>query len=221
VSFAGGCVPLVAGCGGPRRLNPGVETRINPRTNPCADDSWPRQIDHWPMTTTDYLINLLFVFIVARQALEREIDRRYFVIPIVLVLWVGSQYLHTLPTAGNDLVLVAALASVGLTLGTICGLATHIRRDQHGVAFARVGWLAGILLVAGISSRMVFAFAISHGLEPAVRSFSIANHISGAAWPLAMVAMALCEVGARLITVYLRTNQLTAATPTAALGSAA
>ena len=175
------------------------------------------------MTTIDYLINLLFVLIVARQAQERQIDRRYFVLPLVLVFWVGSQYLHTLPTAGNDLLLIAALASVGLTLGTIAGLATHVRRDQNGVAFARVGWLAGILLVAGISSRMVFAFAISNGLEPAVRSFSIANHISGAAWPVAMVAMALCEVGARLITVYLRTNQLTgtAATPTVALGCAA
>ena len=173
------------------------------------------------MTTTDYLINLLFVFIVARQALERRIDRRYFVIPIVLVFWVGSQYLHTLPTAGNDLLLIAALASVGLTLGTISGLATHLRRDQDGVAFARVGWLAGILLVAGISSRMVFAFAITHGLEPAVRSFSIANHIGGAAWPVAMVSVALCEVGARLITVYLRTSQLTSATHTVALGSAA
>jgi hypothetical protein len=216
-----GCELLVGCWGQPRRVNPRVETTINLRTNPCADDSRPRQIDHWPMTTTDYLINLLFVFIVARQALERRIDRRYFAIPIVLVFWVGSQYLHTLPTAGNDLVLVAALASFGVTLGTISGLATHIRRDQDGIAFARVGWLAGILLVAGISSRMVFAFAISHGLEPAVRSFSIANHISGAAWPVAMVAMALCEVGARLITVSLRTSQLTVATPTVTLGSAA
>jgi hypothetical protein len=108
------------------------------------------------------------------------------VIPIVLVFWVGSQYLHTLPTAGNDLVIVAALSSVGLTLGTISGLATHIRRDQDGIALARVGWLAGILLVAGISSRMVFAFAISHGLEPTVRGLQLANHISGAAWRVAM-----------------------------------
>jgi hypothetical protein len=175
------------------------------------------------MTTTDYLINLLFVFIVVRQAWERQIDRRYFLIPIGLVLWVGSQYMHTLPTAGNDLLLIAALASVGLTLGTISGLATHIRRDKDGVACARVGWLAGILLLAGISSRMVFAFAISNGLEPAVRSFSIANHIGGAAWPVAMVLMALCEVGARLTTIYLRTNQPTStpATPSVALGSAA
>jgi hypothetical protein len=175
------------------------------------------------MTTTDYLINLLFVLIVARQAYERKIDRRYFAIPIVLVVWVATQYLHALPTAGNDLVMIAALASVGLTLGTISGLATHILRDQNGVAYARVGWLAGILLVAGISSRTVFAFAISHGLQSTVRSFSIAHHITGPAWPVAMVLMALCEVGARLAIVYLRTNQLTRshASPAVAAGSAA
>jgi hypothetical protein len=171
------------------------------------------------MTTTDYLINILFVFIVFRQAQERRIDRRYFVLPFVLVAWVATQYVHSLPTAGNDLILIAALACVGLTLGTISGLATHIRRDQSGNALARVGWLAGILLVTGISSRMIFAFAISHGLEPVVRSFSIANHIGAAAWPIAMVLMALCEVGGRLATVYLRTNQLTAS-PTLAAAAA-
>ncbi|MGB0096109.1 MAG: hypothetical protein WBP81_26685 [Solirubrobacteraceae bacterium] len=160
------------------------------------------------MTTTDYLINLLFVFVVLRQAHEREIHRRYFVIPVVLVIWVASQYLHALPTAGNDLLLVAGLAFA--TLGTVSGFATSIRRSEDGVAFARVGWLAGILLVAGIRSRMRCSrFALTHGLEPAVRSFSITNHISGAAWPTAMVLTALCEVGARLSTVCLRTNRLT------------
>ena len=190
--------------------------RINPAFNPCADDSERAPVDHGPMTTTDYLINLLFVFIVVRQAREREIDRRYFVIPVLLVTWVASMYLHALPTAGNDLLLVAGLASVGITLGTISGFATSIRRSEDGVAFARVGWLAGILLVAGISSRMVFAFALSHGLEPAVRSFSITNHVSAAAWPTAMVLMALCEVGARLSIVYLQTNRLTASGTAAA-----
>ncbi len=165
------------------------------------------------MTTIDYLINLLFVFIVVRQAHERKIDRRYFAVPVVLVIWVASQYLHALPTAGDDLLLVAGLACVGITLGTVSGWATSIRHGEDGVAFARVGWLAGILLVAGISSRMVFAFALTHGLEPAVRSFSITHHITAAAWPTAMVLMALCEVGARLSTVYLRTNRFTQSGP--------
>ena len=173
------------------------------------------------MTTTDYLINLLFVFIVFRQTHERAIDRRYFVIPIVLVLWVGSMYLHTLPTAGNDLVLIGTLAAVGIALGTISGLATHVRRAPDGTAFARVGWLAGVLLVAGIGSRMVFALAISNGLEPAVRSFSIASHISAAAWPTAMVVMALCEVGTRLATVYLRTSRLTGVPSTTMVAASA
>jgi hypothetical protein len=102
------------------------------------------------MTTADYLINLLFVFVVFRQAHEREIDRRYFVIPVVLVIWVA--YLHPLPTAGNDLLLVAGLAFV--PLGTVAGFATSIRRSEDGVAFARVGWLARIPLVAGIRPRM-------------------------------------------------------------------
>jgi hypothetical protein len=167
------------------------------------------------MTTTDYLINLLFVGIVLRQAHDRRIDRRYFVIPILLVAWVATQYLHTLPTAGNDLVVIGLLMTVGLTLGTVSGLATRIRRDSTGAAFARVGWLAGILLVTGISSRVVFAFALTHGLGPTVRSFSIAHHLTAAAWPTALVAMALCEVGARLLTVYLRTAHQPASAPVA------
>ena len=159
------------------------------------------------MTTTDYLINLLFVFIVFRQTHERAIDYRYFVVPIALVLWVASMYLHALPTAGNDLVLIGTLAVVGVTLGATSGLATRIRRAPDGVALARVGWLAGVLLVAGIGGRIVFSLAVNNGFGPAIRSFSIANHITLAAWPTAMVVMALCEVGTRLATIYLRTGR--------------
>ena len=99
-------------------------------------------------------------------------------------------YLHSIPTAGNDLVLVALLAAVGLALGVFRGFATHVRAGADGVALARVGWIAGVLLVAGIGSRMAFAFAIGHGAEPAVRSFSIAHQIGAAAWPVALVSMA-------------------------------
>ena len=58
------------------------------------------------MTTTEYLLNAAFVLFVLRQARERELDRRSVIVPLALMLFVGSQYLHTLPTAGNDLVLI-------------------------------------------------------------------------------------------------------------------
>jgi hypothetical protein len=161
------------------------------------------------MTTGEYLLNAAFVLLVLRQARERELDRRSVIVPLLLMFFVGTQYLHTLPTAGNDLVLIAGLAGIGLSLGVLGGIATHVRA-AGGVARARVGWIAGGLLVAGIGSRMAFAFAVGHGLEPALRSFSIAHQIGAPAWPVALVLMALLEVGTRIAVVQVRARRVLA-----------
>jgi hypothetical protein len=191
-------------------LDPRVERGFNPRFNPCGDDVRRRAADDRGMTTSEYLLNAAFVLLVLRQSRERELDRRSVIVPLVLMFFVGGRYLHTLPTAGDDLVLIVALAAAGLTLGLLGGLATQVRAGD-GVALARVGWIAGGLLVAGIGSRMAFAFAVGHGLEPVVRSFSIAHHIGAAAWPVALVLMALIEVGARIAVVQVRGRRLVAA----------
>ena len=65
------------------------------------------------MTTTDYLINAMFVLIVVRQARERELDLRSIVVPALLLAFVGHTYIHSIPSAGNDLVLVGLLSVVG------------------------------------------------------------------------------------------------------------
>jgi hypothetical protein len=161
------------------------------------------------MTISDYLINAIFVFVVLRQARERQLDLRSLVVPLVVVMFVAHIYVRSIPTAGNDLLLVAALAGVGLTLGVLGGFATHIRIGDDGLAMVRVGWLAGALLIAGICARMVFVFAVHHGAEPAIRSFSIAHHIGAAAWPVALVSMALLEVTVRLMTVQIRARRMT------------
>ena len=162
------------------------------------------------MTTSEYLLNAAFVLLVLRQARERQLDRRSVVVPLVLMVVVGVQYLHSVPTDGNDLVLVVLLAGVGLALGVLGGFATRVRAER-GVALARVGWVAGGLLVVGIGSRMAFAFAIGHGFEPAVRGFGIAHEIGAAAWPAAFVLMALVEVASRIAIVQVRGRRLAAA----------
>ncbi|HEX6762802.1 MAG TPA: hypothetical protein VF094_08385 [Gaiellaceae bacterium] len=159
------------------------------------------------MTTSEYLLNAAFVLLVLRQARERELDRRSVIVPLLLMFFVGTQYLHTLPTSGNDLVLIVALAAVGLTLGLLGGFATQVRAG-NGVALVRVGWIAGGLLVAGIGSRMAFAFAVGHGFEPTVRSFSIAHQIGATDWTVALVLMALIEVGTRIAVVQARGRRL-------------
>lgn len=156
------------------------------------------------MTTTDYIINALFVFVVLRQAHERKLDRRSLLGPLAAVAFVAFNFVHSIPTSGNDLVFAGLLALGGLTLGVLSGFATSVRSDGDGNAYARVGWIAGFLLIAGIGSRLAFAFALSHGAGPAVRDFSISHQISATAWPLALVAMALLEVTTRLAVVHLR-----------------
>src|SRR6266581_1230843 len=143
--------------------------------------------DDGGMTTSEYLLNAAFVLLVLRQARERELDRRSVIVPLVLMF------------------------IVGLTLGVLGGFATQVRAGETGIALARVGWIAGGLLVLGIGARMAFAFAIGHGFEPAVRSFSIAHQIGPAAWPVALVLMALIEVGSRIAVVQVRGRRLVAA----------
>jgi hypothetical protein len=157
-----------------------------------------------PMTTTDYLINAVFVLIVFRQARDRELDRRSVIIPLAIVAYVAHLYVHSIPTAGNDLVLIGALATVGVALGIASGFATQVRAGENGLAVARVGRIAAALLIAGIGSRMVFAFALSHGARHAVATFSIAHQIGAGAWPVALVLMALLEVSTRIAIVQLR-----------------
>ncbi len=160
------------------------------------------------MAFTDYLINAVFLLVVLRQARERRLDTRSIVAPMALVVFVATHYVHTVPTGGADLVLVFTLTLLGVSLGVLCGYATHVRVDADGTRFARVGPIAATLLLAGIGARLVFVFALEHGAGPAIRDFSIVHHISAAAWPLALVAMALCEVTTRLVVVQVRGQRL-------------
>lgn len=161
------------------------------------------------MTTTDYLMNAGFALLVLRQARERRIELRSVILPVVLMFFIVQSYVHSIPTAGNDLVLVALLSSLGLGLGVLSALTTHVRLDADGAAHARAGWIAAILLLTGICSRMAFEFAVSHGAGPAVQSFSIAHQLGTGAWTFALVSMAVLEVSLRLAIVQLRGHRLT------------
>jgi hypothetical protein len=164
------------------------------------------------MNITDYLINSVLVLLVLRQIRPTRLTVQSLALPVVLVAAAGLYYVHSVPTAGNDVALDLALAAIGGILGALCALATHLRRDTDGVPLVRAGWLAAILWVVGIGARMAFEYAASHGAAPAIARFSAAHHItSGQAWATALVLMALAEVTTRLAVIWLRGHQLPAA----------
>ena len=82
------------------------------------------------MTFTDYLLNGLLVALVVVQVRGRRLSPRSLLLPIAIAGYIALNYLHYVPTEGNDLALALVGAALGLTLGTACGLATAVFRDK-------------------------------------------------------------------------------------------
>ena len=156
------------------------------------------------MTTTDWIVDIVLVLIVFRQIRETRIDARFVLIPLALVSYFGYKYLWPIPTAGHDLGLVAAFATVGAVLGLLGGLATRVRAHD-GQVFARAGFTAAALWVVGMGARMGFTLWTEHGGEPTLARFSAQNHVTSIqAWISGLIMMVLCEVGIRIGTIVLR-----------------
>ncbi|MBF6556874.1 MAG: hypothetical protein IVW52_11995 [Acidimicrobiales bacterium] len=159
------------------------------------------------MTITDYLMNIGLIGLVVLQIRGHKVTRARLLFPLVATVFVATQFLHTIPTAGNDLVLIVGLACVGVALGLGAGLVTNVRLDGVS-AFAKAGLVAAVLWVAGIGARMGFALWVGHGGQAAVTRFSILHHItSGTAWGAAFVLMAMAEVASRTGVLYLKARR--------------
>ncbi len=161
------------------------------------------------MTTTDYLIDSLLVLLVLLQIKERPLTNHALIRPLVIVSVAVVTYLHGIPTAGNDLVLVGTLALVGLTIGVASGQTVLMRRGQDGQVLARSGWASGFFWVLGMGSRFAFAIWISHGGAATIGQFSAQHSItSAAAWTAALLAMAVFEVAGRSLVQATRRQRL-------------
>jgi hypothetical protein len=158
------------------------------------------------MTLFDYLLNIGLIGLVLLQVRGRRLDRRALVLPLALVAWAAAQYLHGIPTAGNDLALVAALAVAGLGLGTSSALLTSLEPGRDGIPMARAGLLAATLWVLGIGARMAFSLYAQHGGAGVIGRFSISHHLTPQAWVSGLVLMAFAEVVSRTIVLWTRSR---------------
>jgi hypothetical protein len=149
------------------------------------------------MSITDYLLDTVLVLLVFRQLRESRLNRRAVLLPVIICAVVAEEYLHSVPTSGGNLALVAVLTVVGLTLGIASGLTTRVRSDATGTAWGKAGGAAALLWVLGMGSRFGFSVWVSHGGGPAVGRFSAAHGLTAAGWTAALVLMALAEVLSR------------------------
>ncbi len=163
------------------------------------------------MTTTDYLIDSVLVLLVLLQIKERPLTTHALVRPLIVVSVAVVTYLHGIPTAGNDLVLVGTLALLGLAIGVASGQTVLMRRGSDGDVLARSGWASGAFWVLGMGSRFAFAIWISHGGAATIGQISAQHAITtGEAWTAALLAMAVFEVCGRSLVQAGRRHRLQA-----------
>ena len=166
------------------------------------------------MTFTDYILDSALVLLVLLQIKERRLTTKALVRPLVIVGIAVANYLHGIPTAGNDLVLIGALALTGLLIGAASGQTVLMRRGEDGEVLARSGWASAIFWVLGMGSRFAFAVWVSHGGAATVGHFSAQHAItSGEAWTAALLAMVVFEVSGRTLVQAARRRQLQATIP--------
>jgi hypothetical protein len=157
------------------------------------------------MTTTDWIIDIALILIVFRQLREERLTARTILLPVALMSWAGFTYLHSIPTAGNDLVLIGLLTAVGVVFGLFGGLLTRVRYGSGNV-YIKATVSAAALWVVSMGCRMGFAVWSSYGSGIShITSFSAAHDITGGqAWVTALILMAFGEVVVRLGTIIIR-----------------
>ncbi|HEV2362500.1 MAG TPA: hypothetical protein VGS21_12425 [Acidimicrobiales bacterium] len=160
------------------------------------------------MTLFEYLLNFALIGLVFLQVRGRKLTVRNMLLPVVITAVVVKSLLGPIPTAGNDLVLVVGLATLGAIFGSLAALKTSLHSDGAGGVIAKAGLAAAALWVVGIGSRVGFSLFVQHGGAASVARFSAANHITSAhAWGAGFVLMAILEVVSRTGVLYLRARQ--------------
>jgi hypothetical protein len=157
------------------------------------------------MTLTDYILDIGLIAIVLLQVRGRRLTTRSMLIPIAIVAWAADNYLHGIPTAKNDLVLVVGCTLLGAILGTMAAVTTKVFSGEGSFPMAKAGFWAAAFWIVGVGTRFAFQLYASHGGDRAIGRFSASHGItSPEAWTAALVLMAIGEVATRTVIIGVR-----------------
>ncbi len=157
------------------------------------------------MTTTDWIIDVALILIVVRQLRAERLRAFVVLLPLGICAFVASHYLKTVPTAGNDLLLVGGFLVLGAALGLAGGMLTRVT-TRGGDVYLQARFGAASLWVTSMTARLLFIIWISSdsGAESLARFSGHHDITSSDAWQDALVLMALAEVVVRMGTIVVR-----------------
>jgi hypothetical protein len=152
----------------------------------------------------DYILDAVLLATIFLQFRGRRLTVRYLVLPVAIVVYFLFAYLKGVPTAGNDLYLIAGGVGLGLIFGVGAGAFTRVYPGEKGV-YAKAGLLAATFWATGVVLRTAFSLYASDGGASADRVIGRVMHswniTSSSAIVACLLLMVLVEVGSRQLIV--------------------
>jgi hypothetical protein len=152
----------------------------------------------------DYILDAVLLATIFLQFRGRRLTVRYLVLPVAIVVYFLFAYLKGVPTAGNDLYLIAGGVGLGLVFGVGAGAFTHVYPGEKGI-YAKAGLLAATFWATGVVLRTAFSLYASDGGASADRVIGRVMHswniTSSSAIVACLLLMVLVEVGSRQLIV--------------------
>ena len=159
------------------------------------------------MNAVDYILDAVLVATVFVQFRGRRLTARNLALPVGIVVYFLFAYLKGVPTAGNDLYLVAAGVVLGLVFGVGAGAFTRVYSTEKGI-YAKAGPLAAAFWTVGVVLRTAFSLYAADGGPSAAREVGHAmrrlNITASSAIVACLLLMVLVEVGSRQLIVGVR-----------------
>jgi hypothetical protein len=155
----------------------------------------------------DYILDAVLLATIFLQFRGRRLTVRNLVLPVAIVVYFLFAYLKGVPTAGNDLYLIAGGVGLGLIFGVGAGAFTRVYPGEKGI-YAKAGLLAATFWAAGVVLRTAFSLYASDGGASADRVIGRVMHswniTSSSAIVACLLLMVLVEVGSRQLIVAAR-----------------
>lgn len=156
------------------------------------------------MNVLDYILDAVLIATIFLQFRGRRLTPRSLILPIAIVVYFLFAYLKGVPTAGNDVYLIAGGVALGLIFGGGAGVFTRVYPGEKGV-YAKAGLLAATFWTVGVVLRTAFSLYASDGGASADRAIGNVMHswniTSSNAIVACLLLMVLVEVGSRQLII--------------------
>ncbi|THF73549.1 CcdC protein domain-containing protein [Cohnella fermenti] len=155
------------------------------------------------MTITTWLeILLILAIAVWTQMGKRAFTTRRIVMPFIVAVVVGRQYLGGFPEDGHNLLAFGLCVLAGVVFGALLVLATRLERGENGVLYTKAGWGYFAVWVLELGLRVAFAYyAQSHQME--VGSFLVRHQLSPDMIGTGFIAMTIATLLTRVLGILL------------------